>query len=98
MQMLVEGLAMGAFATVFKEAAIRWCKQADAAGDDRRGLPPQVRKDLGRPHHPEARRQKSTRSIEDWAAQCFQALLFNLGSPDQKAAIYQRSSASIRTR
>ena len=24
--------------------------QADAAGDDRRGLPPQVREDLGRPH------------------------------------------------
>ena len=26
--------------------------QADAACDDRRSLPPQIRKDLGRPHHP----------------------------------------------
>ena len=27
--------------------------------------------------------------IEDWAAQVFQVLLFNLGSPDQKAWIYE---------
>jgi hypothetical protein len=27
--------------------------------------------------------------IEDWAAQVFQVLLYNLGSPDQKAWIYQ---------
>ena len=33
--------------------------QADAAGDDRRGLPPQVREDLGRPHHPEADRGRA---------------------------------------
>ena len=27
--------------------------------------------------------------IEDWAAQVFQVLLYNLGSPDQKAWIYE---------
>jgi hypothetical protein len=48
MQMLVEGLAMGAFATIFNETNDPLAKEADAAGDDRRGLPPQVREDLGR--------------------------------------------------
>ena len=33
--------------------------QALPAGDDRRGLPPQVREDLGRPHHPEAVRGRA---------------------------------------
>ena len=33
--------------------------QADAAGDDRRGLPPQVRQDLGRPHRAEPDRGRA---------------------------------------
>ena len=52
MQMLVEGLAMGAFATGYQVQPRSAGPQADPAGDDRRGLPPQVREDLGRPHHP----------------------------------------------
>ena len=54
MQMLVEGLAMGAFATFSSEAERPARPQADAAGDDRRGLPPQVREDLGRSHGAQA--------------------------------------------
>jgi hypothetical protein len=27
-------------------------------------------------------------TVEDWAAHCFQSLLFNLGSPQQQAAMY----------
>ena len=53
MQMLVEGLAMGAFATFFQKLQRSARPQADAARDDRRGLPPQVREDLGRPHRAE---------------------------------------------
>ena len=52
MQMLVEGLAMGAFATDLQRDQRPAGQEADPAGDDRRGLPPQVREDLGRPHHP----------------------------------------------
>ena len=59
MQMLVEGLAMGAFATGYKCNQRSAGQEAVPAGDDRRGLPPQVRQDLGRPHDSEADARKS---------------------------------------
>ena len=63
-------------------------RQTLPARDDGRSLPSQIRKDLGRPHDPQAI-QAEHELIEDWAAQVFQVLLFNLGSPDQKTWIYQ---------
>jgi hypothetical protein len=51
MQMLVEGLAMGAFATNYQYTKRPAAQAPLSARHDRRGLPPQVRKDLGRPYH-----------------------------------------------
>ena len=64
-------------------------QEAAAAGDDRRGLPPQVREDLGRPHRAQAVAPKEHAIIEDWAAHCFQTLLFNLVSPHQQLDLYR---------
>ena len=59
MQMLIEGLAMGAFATHPLAHRRSAAAPPGAAGDDRRGVPPQVRQDLGRPHRPEAHRGRA---------------------------------------
>ena len=59
MQMLVEGLAMGAFANGYRYNRDPRGQEAVPAGDDRRGLPPQVREDLGRPDDPQADRRPS---------------------------------------
>ena len=69
MQMLVEGLAMGAFAAGYPVQPRPAGQEAVPTGDDRRGLPPQVRQDLGRPHHPQADRSERN-MVEDWAAHC----------------------------
>jgi len=33
--------------------------------------------------------EEERNTVEDWAAHCFQSLLFNLGSPQQQAAMYR---------
>ncbi len=88
MQMLVEGLAMGAFAMFFKESrdpVMRHLCQlvmTDEAFHHKFGkiwaerTIPYISKD-------------EHNLIEDWAAQVFQILLYNLGSPDQKPWMYE---------
>ena len=89
MQMLVEGLAMGAFATLHAKAndplLRRVCQltMTDEAFHHRFGkiwahdtLPA-----LDAPEHA---------AVEDWALHCFTTLLFNLANATQKRALYPR--------
>jgi len=88
MQMLVEGLAMGAFAMFFREARDplmrRVCQlvMTDEAFHHKFG---KIWAERTIPYISPAEHEM----IEDWAAQVFQILLFNLGSPDQKPWIYE---------
>ena len=87
MQMLVEGLAMGAFATFFKETHDPLMKQlmqlvmTDEAFHHKFG---KIWADRTIP--------KLTRKehdiVEDWTAKCFQTLLFNLINPEQMQFVY----------
>lgn len=87
MQMLIEGLAMGAFATFHSKTndpLLRRLVQlvmTDEAFHHRFG-----RIWAGRtvPKLSEQEHEK----VEDWAAQCFETLLFNLVNSEQKQAIY----------
>jgi hypothetical protein len=87
MQMLVEGLAMGAFANGFKynrDPLARKLFQlvmTDEAFHHKFG---KIWADRTVPRLTEAERN----IVEDWAAHCAQALLFNNGSPTQQQAIY----------
>ncbi|MGH6877670.1 MAG: ferritin-like domain-containing protein, partial [Rhizomicrobium sp.] len=88
MQMLVEGLAMGAFAMFFKEARDPVMRQVcqlvmtDEAFHHKSG---KIWAERTIPYISRAEHE----TIEDWAAQVFQILLFNLGRPDQKPWIYE---------
>jgi len=89
MQLLVEGLAMGAFAAGYthnRDPLARKLLQlvmTDEAFHHKFGkiwadrTIPKLNKD-------------ELNIIEDWAAHCFQSLLFNLGSPIQMSAIYRQ--------
>jgi len=87
MQMLVEGLAMGAFAAGYKfnsDPVARKLFQlvmTDEAFHHKFG---KIWADRTVPKMTEEERN----TVEDWAAHCFQSLLFNLGSPQQQAAMY----------
>jgi hypothetical protein len=88
MQMLVEGLAMGAFATFYQ-------KLADPLG---RKLMQLVMTDEAFHHKfgkiwadrtvPKLSPQEHN-LIEDWAAHCFQTLLFNLVAPSEQRDLYE---------
>ena len=88
MQLLVEGLAMGAFATFYKEARdpllrhIMQLTMTDEAFHHKFG---KIWADRTIPKLSNAEHEL----IEDWAWDVFQILLYNLGSPDQKAWIYE---------
>ena len=88
MQMLVEGLAMGAFATVFKLTNDPLAKQltqlvmTDEAFHHKFG---KIWADRTIPHLTEQEHE----IIELWAAQCFQTLLFNLVGPSQQRSLYE---------
>src|SRR5689334_7249772 len=88
MQMLVEGLAMGAFATGFqynRDPLARKLFQlvmTDEAFHHKFG---KIWADRTIPKMTQDERE----TVEDWAAHCFQSLLFNLGSPQQQAAMYR---------
>lgn len=88
MQMLVEGLAMGAFATFFKVTNDPLCKKlmqlvmTDEAFHHKFG---KIWADRTIPHLTE----KEHEIIELWAAQCFQTLLFNLVGPSQQRSLYE---------
>jgi len=87
MQLLVEGLAMGAFATFYNRGRdpvlVRLCQLAmtDEAFHHKFG---KIWADRTIPKLDAAERN----TIEDWAATVFQTLLYNLASPEQKRAIY----------
>eukprot|EP01012_Entosiphon_sulcatum_P039818 TRINITY_DN5301_c1_g1_i1.p1 TRINITY_DN5301_c1_g1~~TRINITY_DN5301_c1_g1_i1.p1 ORF type:complete len:389 (+),score=124.70 TRINITY_DN5301_c1_g1_i1:106-1272(+) len=88
MQMLVEGLAMGAFATFFKVSndplarKLMQLVMTDEAFHHKFG---KIWADRTIPHLSE----KEHEIIELWAAQCFQTLLFNLVGPSQQRSLYE---------
>jgi len=87
MQMLVEGLAMGAFATIYREWHDPLAKKltqlvmTDEAFHHKFG---KIWADRTIPKLSKEEHQ----IVEDWAAHCFQTLLFNLVAPHQMRDIY----------
>ena len=87
MQMLVEGLAMGAFATFFNNIRDPMGKRllqlvmTDEAFHHKFG---KIWADRTVPHRSEGERN----IMEDWTAHCAQKLLFDRGDPRQQAEIY----------
>ncbi len=87
MQMLVEGLAMGAFAFIHAHTEDPTLKRlvqlvmADEAFHHRFG---KIWADKTVPELSPEEHEK----VENWAAQCFQTLLFNLVNAEQKQEIY----------
>ncbi|MBL8550012.1 MAG: ferritin-like domain-containing protein [Hyphomonadaceae bacterium] len=88
MQMLVEGLAMGAFASIFKEWNDPLAKKltqlvmTDEAFHHKFG---KIWADRTIPKLS----QEEHAIVEDWAAHCFQTLLFNLVAPHQMHTVYE---------
>ena len=89
MQMLVEGLAMGAFATFYKFSRdplmvkVMQLTMTDEAFHHKFG---KIWADRTIPKLSESEHNQ----IEDWAWEVFQVLLYNLGSPEQKKWMYER--------
>ncbi len=87
MQMVLEGMAMGTFASVYRntnDPVLRTMTQfvmSDEAFHHKFG---KIWADRTIPHLPEDERSK----IEDWAWEVFQRLLSNLNSPELKKDIY----------
>jgi hypothetical protein len=87
MQMLVEGLAMGAFATLYQKAKdpllVKLCQlvMTDEAFHHKFG---KIWADRTVPKLTE----EEHIIVEDWAARCFQTLLFNLVNPEQMKVVY----------
>src|SRR6201991_2575184 len=88
MQMLVEGLAMGPFATIFNETndplarKLTQLVMTDEAFHHKFG---KIWADRTIPHLTPAEHE----IIEMWAAHCFQTLLFNLVGPSQQRSLYE---------
>ena len=87
MQMLVEGLAMGAFATLYQKSQdpllVKLCQlvMTDEAFHHKFGkiwADRTIPKITAEEHN----------IVEDWAAQCFQTLLFNLVNSEQMQTVY----------
>ncbi len=89
MQMLVEGLAMGAFATIFREwndplaRKLTQLVMTDEAFHHKFG---KIWADRTIPQLTKEEHE----IVENWAAHCFQTLLFNLVAPHQMVDIYAR--------
>ncbi len=87
MQMLVEGLAMGAFATLYTRSRdpllVRLCQlvMTDEAFHHKFG---KIWADRTIPKLS----VEEQHIVEDWAASCFQTLLFNLINPEQMKSVY----------
>jgi len=87
MQMLVEGLAMGAFATLYQKSSdpllVKLCQlvMTDEAFHHKFG---KIWADRTIPRLT----MEEHNLVEDWAAQCFQTLLFNLVNPEQMKPVY----------
>lgn len=94
MQMLIEGLAMGAFATFFKNTTdplgrkLFQLVMTDEAFHHKFG---KIWADRTIPKlNPEEHA-----IVEDWAAHCFQNLLFNLVSPYQQRVVYEQFGLDV---
>ncbi|MGH6869871.1 MAG: ferritin-like domain-containing protein [Rhizomicrobium sp.] len=87
MQMLVEGLAMGAFATLYQQSQdpllVKLCQlvMTDEAFHHKFG---KIWADRTIPKLTEDEHN----IVEDWAAKCFQTLLFNLINAEQMQVVY----------
>ncbi len=87
MQMLVEGLAMGAFATLYTKSRdpllVRLCQlvMTDEAFHHKFG---KIWADRTIPKLS----IEEQNIVEDWAVSCFQTLLFNLINPEQMKSVY----------
>ncbi len=87
MQMLIEGLAMGAFATLHTMSSdpllvrLTQLTMTDEAFHHKFG---KIWATRTMPHLTE----EEHNTIEDWAAECFQILLFNLVNPEQMPSVY----------
>jgi len=87
MQMLVEGLAMGAFATLYQKSndplLVKLCQlvMTDEAFHHKFG---KIWADRTIPKLS----AEEHNLVEDWAAQCFQTLLFNLINAEQMKTVY----------
>jgi hypothetical protein len=88
MQLLVEGLAMGAFATFFKETRDPLMKHLMQMVMTDEAFHHKFGKIWADRTIPKLSKDEHI-LIEDWAWDVFQVLLYNLGSPDQKAWIYE---------
>ncbi|HLK24908.1 MAG TPA: ferritin-like domain-containing protein [Caulobacteraceae bacterium] len=88
MQMLVEGLAMGAFATFYQKLndpvgrKLMQLVMTDEAFHHKFG---KIWADRTVPHLTDDEHNL----IEDWAAHCFQTLLFNLVAPSEQRDLYE---------
>jgi len=93
MQILVEGLAMGAFATFYANARdpllvkLMQLVMTDEAFHHKFG---KIWADRTIPKLS----VEEQNIIEDWAAECFQTLLFNLVNPEQKQILYKEFGLS----
>src|SRR5580692_3336860 len=89
MQMLVEGLAMGAFATLYQKShdplLVKLCQlvMTDEAFHHKFG---KIWADRTIPKLS----AEEHNIVEDWAAQCFQTLLFNLVNAEQMKTVYAK--------
>ncbi len=87
MQMLVEGLAMGAFATIYKEWNDPLAKKLTQLVMTDEAFHHKFGKIWADRTIPKLSKEEHD-IVEDWAAHCFQTLLFNLVAPHQMSAIY----------
>jgi hypothetical protein len=89
MQMLVEGLAMGAFANGYKHNRDPLAKRLFQLVMTDEAFHHKFGKIWADRTIPQLSQQERI-IVEDWAAHCAQSLLFNQGSPVQQQAIYSR--------
>jgi hypothetical protein len=87
MQMLVEGLAMGAFATIFKEWDDPLAKKLTQLVMTDEAFHHKFGKIWADRTIPKLSPEEQN-IVEDWAASCFQTLLFNLINPEQMKSVY----------
>jgi hypothetical protein len=87
MQMLVEGLAMGAFATIFNETTDPLAKKLTQLVMTDEAFHHKFGKIWADRTIPRLTPQEHE-VIELWAAHCFQTLLFNLVAPTQNVSLY----------
>jgi hypothetical protein len=87
MQMLVEGVAMGAFTTLFKIAQDPLLRRVCQLGMTDEAFHHKFGKIWAHATMPHLGPEEHD-AVEDWALECFDTLLFNLVNPEQKRLVY----------